>query len=122
MIAFLNNELYRRPWVAYGFLVVASALLITLPIASRGLNLSSDMPFHLSLAEELAAAVAHGDILPGWTFESNGYGSLDTRLYPPLANYTLAATVSIARDRAYGVVLLYIFWTFVGALGAYLFV
>jgi hypothetical protein len=118
----INSQLHSAPWLSHVIVTAIALLVISVPIGFRGLVVSNDTPMHLTLAHEVRANMASGNLLPSWTWENQGYGGLGTRLYPPLTPYSLALTSALTGDDAGAVLLYFVGWTIVGCVGIFLFV
>ena len=95
---------------------------IFLPVYLGIDHANMDMRAYLSFANEVAHTVASGTLLPSWSNEFAGLGSLAIRLYPPLSSYVTAFIQAFTADWYFTVLIYYFGWMAVGCWGCYLFV
>ncbi|MFN6964946.1 MAG: 6-pyruvoyl-tetrahydropterin synthase-related protein [Pyrinomonadaceae bacterium] len=107
-----------RFWLALIF-VFCAAIMAAIPIF--GIPEGYDVPQHLRFAATFHDALSSGQLVPGWAgVDNHGFGSIGTRIYPPVADYLLALTQMVTGDWYRSFWIDSFFWMFLGCVGAYL--
>jgi 6-pyruvoyl-tetrahydropterin synthase related domain len=101
-------------------IVAAVAMAALLPIIVFGIPNGADLPNHLRFALPFYESIQSGHFHPGWLAESN-YGLGDPRFifYPPGLYYLLSASRMLTREWYSATILVFLFLSVSGALGAY---
>ncbi len=112
----------EKPLHCLILLVAASLIVIVLPILIGGLHSSGDLAVYLGFSEELRSAIRSGDLFPGWANDTNGFGSLGIRFYPPLTIYLTTGIDALTNSMYDTIWISFLLCMIVGCLGCYLFV
>jgi hypothetical protein len=123
-IAFDRGDASARPGrLEFRNLVIlaAVAIAVLLPIIIFGIPNGADLPNHLRFAVPFHDSIQSGHFHPGWLAESN-YGLGDPRFifYPPGLYYLLSAARILTGEWYSATVLVLLFLSVAGGLGAYL--
>lgn len=103
------------------FLLLPVALLTLLPMILFGIFNGGDLYQHLQFAGTFEHAIADGNFYPSWGgFENNGYGSNGVRFYPPAMSFVLGLMKFLAGNWQIATILVFLFFTFIGGVGVYL--
>ena len=71
-----------RFWIG---VIVAAALVVSLPLLAFGIPYGYDLGQHLRLAQAFRNGVLAGSFVPGWgALDNYGLGSIAVRIYPPI--------------------------------------
>jgi len=107
-------------WYCLLALVVVS-FAVVLPVILQGLPYGYDLPHHYQCVHTFVESIRSDDFYPSWSLNRNfGYGGMETRLYPPVAHYTLALLYLLTGTWNAASLLTLLFFTFLGCLGVYL--
>src|SRR3984893_2303881 len=110
--------LARRLWPC-GIVAIAG-LFALIPAVISGIPGGHDLPSHLRFAIPFYNAIQAGTLHPGWLAESNGgFGDPAIRFYPPGLYYMLAGTRALTGDWYNGILLGFILFSVLGAIGAF---
>jgi hypothetical protein len=105
----------------YLLVLAAISFLVVLPVLFSGIPYGYDLPHHYQCAMTFYEAFLEGDFYPSWAANRNfGYGGMESRLYPPVAHYSLAVGYFLTGSWHIGSWLVFLLFTFLGALGIYL--
>lgn len=101
-------------------IVIAGALLISVPFLVFGVPSNRDLTNHFRFALPFYDSLASGNFYPGWLAESNsGFGDPSFRFYPPALYYLLGAFRFIAGDWYVATLLTFVSISVVSSLGMY---
>lgn len=110
----------RTEWLCLPAMAIVS-FAVVLPMLMQGLPSGYDLPHHYQCVQTFVESIRSGDLYPSWSLYRNfGYGGMETRLYPPVAHYTLALFYIATNDWSVASWLALFTFTFVGCLGVYL--
>jgi len=102
-------------------LFIAASMLVVAPTFFFGVFDGPDIPQHFQFANTFEQAIRSGDLYPAWAANENlGYGSLGPRFYPPLFSFVLALAHILMGNWHLAICLVFLIFTFVGAVGSYL--
>jgi uncharacterized membrane protein len=105
----------------YLLVLAAVSVVVVLPVLFNGIPYGYDLPHHYQCAMTFYEAFQTGDFYPSWSLNRNfGYGGMETRLYPPVSHYSLAVAYYLTGSWHFGSWLVFTIFTFLGALGIYL--
>jgi hypothetical protein len=116
----LKERVLKPGWFA-PLIILVVAFVTMLPVLIKGLPTGHDLPHHYQCATTFCESILSGDLYPSWSLNRNfGYGGMETRLYPPLAHYSLAVVYLLIGDWHIASWLVFMIFAFVGGLGVYL--
>lgn len=101
--------------------LAAVSFILMLPVLLNGIPNGHDLPHHYQCAMTFYEGFLNGDFYPSWSLNRNfGYGGMESRLYPPVSHYSLAIAYYFTTDWHLASWIVFTFFTFLGALGIYL--
>ncbi len=101
--------------------MAAVSVILLLPALFNGIPYGYDLPHHYQCAMTFYESFLAGDFYPSWSLNRNfGFGGMESRLYPPVSHYSLAVAYYLTGDWHFGSWLVFLIFTFLGALGIYL--
>ncbi|WP_204104383.1 MULTISPECIES: YfhO family protein [Spirulina sp. CCY15215] len=84
----IKNIIFKKTWFRHLLLIVAIALLFTLPSLFYGVFDAHDVKVHLLWSNSFAEQFWQGELYPRWLFDANfGLGSPSFFFYPPFPYY-----------------------------------
>lgn len=102
-------------------MLAAVSFILLIPVLVNGIPYGYDLPHHYQCAITFYEGFLNGDLYPSWSLNRNfGYGGMESRLYPPVSHYSLAVAYYFAGDWHIASWLVFLLFTFLGALGIYL--
>ena len=105
----------------YLLVLAAVSFILMLPVLFNGIPYGYDLPHHYQCAMTFYEGFLNGDFYPSWSLNRNfGYGGMESRLYPPVSHYSLALAYYFTGDWHIASWLVFLLFTFLGALGIYL--
>jgi uncharacterized membrane protein len=100
--------------------MLAIAVLVTVPIFVNGIPGGNDMPQHFQFAQTFFDSIRNGYLYPSWADQTNfGYGDVSVRFYPPLTYYLLSFFRAISGDWFIANCLLLVSLFFISGVGVY---
>lgn len=119
-IQFVNHFLKNERRIV--LLLFCVSLLVISPMILIGVfSDDGDILFHVQAANTFAHSISAGDFYPSWSAQENlGYGGTGLRFYPPGVSFLIGLAKIITNDWHIAVCLVFLFFTFCGCLGAYL--
>lgn len=112
----------ERNWFGLAVALLASALTIVVPVTLGGIRYIPDLRSYVTFAQAYQAALAAGDIVPGWTNDNLGFGSVGVRFYPPVSSFFTALIQDLTGDWYLAFWICLFGWMAVGCIGVYLFI
>ena len=101
-------------------MILAAAVVVTLPIFLFGIPSGNDMPQHYQFAQTFYSSLQHGVLYPSWADATNfGFGDVGIRFYPPFSYYVMCLFRWVAGNWYTGSALTFCFWFLTGAYGIY---
>lgn len=105
----------------YLLVLAAVSFILMLPVLFNGIPYGYDLPHHYQCAMTFYEGFLNGDFYPSWSLNRNfGYGGMESRLYPPVSHYSLAVAYYFTGDWHIASWLIFLLFTFLGALAIYL--
>src|SRR3954447_20615733 len=116
----IGNSKKGTEWLCILALAVVSLAVVS-PVLLQGIPIGYDLPHHYQCVHTFVESIRSGDFYPSWSLNRNlGYGGMETRLYPPVAHYSLAVAYLLIGDWHIASWLIFTVFAFIGGLGAYL--
>jgi hypothetical protein len=112
----------EKGWLHAALILIFCYVAFALPLQIYGLPSGFDMLTVIRFSTAFQDAFASGQLLPSWTNDNFGYGSVGIRFYPPLSLFVLAITQVVTDDWFTAFLTNLYLWMVVGCAGMYLFV